>query len=85
MATSTVAGAMKMVTRMVALASVFSVASAQFATTVPMPDIPDWQVKSEMILSVTALDGGIVPIQFTVAPLTANLGLNQTDAVRNVS
>lgn len=73
-----------MASRLLALAGVMSTAAAQFVTTAPMAEVPEWQVASEMILSVTAVDAGVVPLQYTVAPLTANLGLNQTDAVRNV-
>ena len=67
------------------LACAISLASAGPASVFTMDNVPDWLRSSAMTLQITAPDGFIVPLTYTVAPLTASLGLNQTAVSREVS
>ncbi|KAK3946167.1 hypothetical protein QBC46DRAFT_1483 [Diplogelasinospora grovesii] len=66
------------------VASVLSATSAEPATIYSMTKIPDWQQTSIMGLQITAPDGDAVPITYNVFPLTASLGLNETNNRRAV-
>lgn len=48
-----------------------------------MSEVLDWQIDSQMQLSVTS-DGDLLPILYSVIPLTADLGLNETQTNRGV-
>lgn len=71
-------------TLMVALAAanVVSVAYADLAETYTMTEVLDWQRDSEMQLGISATDGDIVPLTYTVLPLTSDLGLNESQTDR---
>lgn len=71
-------------TLMVALAAldVVSVALADLAETYTMTEVLDWQRSSEMQLSISATDGDIMPLTYTVLPLTTDLGLNESQTDR---
>lgn len=71
-------------TLMVAItaANVFSVAYADLAETYTMTEVLDWQRDSEMQLAISATDGDIVPLTYTVIPLTTDLGLNESQTDR---
>ncbi len=87
MATSTVARAGKMASLTWLLASALYAASAVAADTptiFSMEDVPDWQSNFAMSLQITAPGGDVVPLTYTVVPLTASLGLNQSDISRGV-
>lgn len=60
-----------------------SMVCADLAETYPMSEVLDWQVDSQMQLSVTS-DGDLLPILYAVIPLTADLGLNETQTDRGV-
>lgn len=68
-----------------ALASTLSIVSADLAETYTMTKVLDWQRDSEMQLLISAQDGNIVPLPYTVIPLTSNLGLNESDVTRGVT
>ncbi|KAJ9141845.1 Ring finger domain protein [Pleurostoma richardsiae] len=86
MATWTVAcpGRMRMRFLLWLLASAFSMVSADvaMATTYSMAKVLDWQKQSVMQLAITGQDGVSVPLTYSVIPLTASLGLNESDVVR---
>lgn len=67
-----------------AVASVVSTVSADLAQTYPMSEVLDWEIDSQMQLSVTS-DGDLLPILYAVIPLTADLGLNESQTDRGVS
>ncbi|KAI1766604.1 hypothetical protein GGR53DRAFT_485919 [Hypoxylon sp. FL1150] len=58
--------------------SVISVASAETATTSAAQDFPDYLDRSAMAVSLVS-DSGPVNVEYKVAPLTAEAGLNQTN------
>lgn len=66
------------------LATLFSMVFAELAETYPMSEVLDWEIDSQMQLSITS-DGDLVPILFTVIPLTADLGLNESQTDRGVN
>lgn len=66
-----------------ALANVLSTVCADLAEIFPMT-ARAWQVDSEIQMAVSASDGDVVPLLYTVIPLTTDLGLNQTQADRGV-
>jgi len=69
---------------LVAILSAVS-ASAENATITPMErPLFMWQRDSAMTLEITATDGDALPLQYTVIPLTASLGLNQSELDRGV-
>lgn len=80
MTTSTVASVVSMAYLMLALAlsSVISVASAESATTSAVQDLPDYFDRSAMAVTITS-DSGPVNVNYKVAPLTVEAGLNQTN------
>ncbi|GAB0143843.1 hypothetical protein EsHS_00004345 [Epichloe bromicola] len=45
-------------------------------------DVPDWAAPNSLNLNLTTQPGGPVGVQFTVIPLTPNIGLNGTSTVR---
>lgn len=65
-----------------AAANVFLVAYADLAETYTMTEVLDWQRQSEMQLAISATDGDIVPLTYTVIPLTTDLGLNESQTDR---
>lgn len=65
-----------------AAANVFLVAYADLAETYTMTEVLDWQRESEMQLAISATDGDIVPLTYTVLPLTTDLGLNESQTDR---
>lgn len=67
-----------------AVASVVSTVCADLAQTYPMSEVLDWEIDSQMQLSVTS-DGDLLPILYAVIPLTADLGLNESQTDRGVS
>ncbi|KAI5862335.1 hypothetical protein GGS23DRAFT_93787 [Durotheca rogersii] len=76
MATSTVARVAIMASLLLGLASV---ASAQVAHTSTMHDLPDYLDNSAMALSISPSIPGTVVLEYKVAPLTRDAGLNQTN------
>ncbi|XXG97063.1 hypothetical protein Hte_003357 [Hypoxylon texense] len=80
MTTSTVASVVSMAYLMLALAlsSVISVASAESATTSAVQDLPPYLDASAMAVAITP-GSGPGDARYTVAPLTAEAGLNQTE------
>ena len=62
-----------------------SAASSSDATIYYMDTVPEWQASSAMSLQVSDPDADILPITFTIVPLTAVLGLNQSQETRGVS
>ncbi|ROW06486.1 hypothetical protein VMCG_04300 [Cytospora schulzeri] len=52
------------------------------AETYTMMEVYSWQKESEMQLSILASNGVIVPLTYTVIPLTTNLGLNESQVSR---
>ncbi|KAK0635046.1 hypothetical protein B0T17DRAFT_474368, partial [Bombardia bombarda] len=48
----------------------------------PLHDIPQWQMNSVMSLQITAPGGDALPVEYSVYPLTASLGLNQSATSR---
>ncbi|KAI1418144.1 hypothetical protein F5Y13DRAFT_150656 [Hypoxylon sp. FL1857] len=78
MAVSTVASVANMAFFILGLSSLFSVASADQATTSAMNDIPSYYDRFAMALELTS-DSIPVPVKYTVAPLTQQAGLNQTN------
>lgn len=58
--------------------------SAENATIFNMTHVPDWQLPSVLVLKITAPDADVAPITYDVYPLTASVGLNQTDRARMV-
>ncbi|ERT00029.1 RING finger domain protein [Sporothrix schenckii 1099-18] len=56
--------------------------SSSDATIFSMDSVPEWQQSSAMSLQVSDPDADILPISFTVVPLTAVLGLNQSQETR---
>ncbi|CAK7216905.1 hypothetical protein SBRCBS47491_002982 [Sporothrix bragantina] len=56
--------------------------SAADATIFSMNTVPDWQASSAMSLQVSDPDADILPVTFTIVPLTAVLGLNQSQESR---
>ncbi|KAI1460850.1 hypothetical protein F4805DRAFT_415758 [Annulohypoxylon moriforme] len=78
MATSTVAAVAKMASFIIGLASIVSVASADSATTSAMADLPGYFDLSAMGLALSS-DTGPVGVEYKVAPLTVEAGLNQTN------
>lgn len=66
------------------MASVVSTVCAGLAETYPMSEVLDWEIDSQMQLSVTS-DGDLLPILYAVIPLTADLGLNESQTDRGVS
>lgn len=69
-------------TAVLAAANVCSVAYADLAETYTMTEVLDWQKQSEMQLAISATDGDIVPLIYTVIPLTSDLGLNESQTDR---
>ncbi|KAF3765801.1 hypothetical protein M406DRAFT_68207 [Cryphonectria parasitica EP155] len=65
-----------------AFASALSMVCADLAQTYPMSTPLDWEVASEMQLSVSAADEDVVPLIYTVIPLTTDLGLNESQTDR---
>lgn len=55
------------------------------AETYTMMEVYSWQKDSEMQLSISESNGVIVPLTYTVIPLTTNLGLNESQVSRGVS
>lgn len=53
------------------------------AETYTMMEVYSWQKTSEMQLSIS--NGVIMPLTYTVIPLTTNLGLNESQVSRGVS
>ncbi|XDG03290.1 hypothetical protein ABKA04_002905 [Annulohypoxylon sp. FPYF3050] len=78
MATSTVANVAKMASFIIGLASILSVASADQATTNTMADLPGYLDQSSMALALSS-DSGPVGVEYKIAPLTVEAGLNQTN------
>lgn len=66
------------------VASVVSTVCAGLAETYPMSEVLDWEIDSQMQLSLTS-DGDLLPILYAVIPLTADLGLNESQTNRGVS
>jgi hypothetical protein len=60
-----------------------SMVCADLARTYPM-SVTDWELESQMQLSITS-EGSVIPIKYTVLPLTSDLGLNESQADRGVS
>lgn len=52
------------------------------AETYTMMEVYSWQKDSEMQLSISESNGVIVPLTYTVVPLTTNLGLNESQVSR---
>ncbi|KAL1876913.1 hypothetical protein VTK73DRAFT_8990 [Phialemonium thermophilum] len=48
----------------------------------PMDHLTDWMQASAMSLEISSTDGAVPPLKYTVVPLTAKVGLNQTDKAR---
>lgn len=65
------------------VATLLPVVCADLAQTYPMSEVLDWEIESQMQLSLTS-DGDIIPILYTVIPLTADLGLNESQTDRGV-
>lgn len=65
-----------------AIANVLSGAFADDADTFSMTNVEVWQRDSEMQLSISANDGDIVPLTYTVIPLTSDIGLNESLTTR---
>ena len=78
MATSTVAAVAKMASFIIGLASIISVVSADQATTNTMADLPGYLDQSSMALALSS-DSGPVGVEYKIAPLTVEAGLNQTN------
>ncbi|KAI1210417.1 uncharacterized protein F4807DRAFT_65567 [Annulohypoxylon truncatum] len=78
MATSTVAAVAKMASFIIGLASIVSVASADQATTTTMTDLPGYLDQSAMALALSS-DSGPTGVEYKIAPLTVEAGLNQTN------
>ncbi len=75
----------KMLSSLLAVAGLFSMALADEATIYPMPQVQDWQRNSIMKLSITAPEeSNAVDLNFNVIPLTTSLGLNQSAPTRGV-
>ena len=85
MATSTVAGAARMARLLLVHASLLSMAFAGDATVFEVDTASDQLLASAMTLQLTSSSGVIVPFAYTVVPLTASLGLNQSEVARQVS
>lgn len=68
----------------VLVASLMSMVCAELAQTYPMSEVVAWEIDSQMQLSVTS-DGDLLPILYAVIPLTADLGLNESQTDRGVS
>jgi hypothetical protein len=85
MATSTVAGAVKMASSLaLVLAVLLPAASGDSAATIySMTKVPDWQQSSLMSLTLDSSDGE--PQLYDIYPLTSGAGLNQTSTARAVS
>ncbi|CAK7198932.1 hypothetical protein SEUCBS139899_001600 [Sporothrix eucalyptigena] len=56
--------------------------AATEATIFSMNTVPDWQASSAMSIQVSDPDADILPVTFTVVPLTTILGLNQSQQSR---
>lgn len=69
-------------TAVLAAANIISVANADLAETYTMTEVLDWQKQSEMQMAISATDGDIVPLIYTVIPLTSDLGLNESQKDR---
>lgn len=54
------------------------------ATTSAEQEAPEWATDSAMQLMFTGGDDDDVPFQYTVIPLTENLGLNESERYRKV-
>ncbi|KAI1107329.1 hypothetical protein F4804DRAFT_297602 [Jackrogersella minutella] len=78
MTTSTVASVAKMASFILGLASILSIASAEKATTNTMPNLPDYLDQSAMALALSS-DSVPVGVEYKIAPLTVEAGLNQTN------
>ncbi|KAI0843422.1 hypothetical protein F5Y06DRAFT_3758 [Hypoxylon sp. FL0890] len=78
MAASTVANVAKMASFFLGLASIISVASADQATTSVMQDLPGYFDQFFMALTMNS-DSVPVGVEYRVAPLTQQAGLNQTN------
>lgn len=66
-------------------AGMLSVASADQAGTSPIATVPAQWTSSDLSLQVSGPDGADDLPNFTVIPLTASAGLNQSDVQRGVS
>lgn len=78
MAMSTVASSASAVCLLLYLTCIISIVSAEVATTSPMQTLPDYYEPYTMGLTLTSASGP-VQIDYKVAPLTAEAGLNQTN------
>ncbi|KAK3683572.1 hypothetical protein B0T22DRAFT_252088 [Podospora appendiculata] len=65
-----------------AIALAPAMVSAEKATIRAMSPVPAWQSGQVMSLQITAPDGAAAPVFYSVLPLTANEGLNQTETAR---
>ncbi|KAL7623848.1 hypothetical protein AAE478_005404 [Parahypoxylon ruwenzoriense] len=79
MATSTVARVASMAYLLLSLISILSVASAERATTGTVQGLPNDLDQSAMALSLAPSEPGPVAVEYKVAPLTVEAGLNQTN------
>lgn len=57
---------------------------ADDTTTSAEQDVPDWAAENAMQLTLSTSAGDWVPLQYTVIPLTQNLGLNESGRARGV-
>lgn len=78
MATSSVASVVNMAFLILGLASFLSIVSAEKATTNALDILPDYLENSAMALAL-ATDAGPINVEYKVAPLTSEAGLNQTN------
>ncbi|KAI1083903.1 hypothetical protein F5B20DRAFT_357301 [Whalleya microplaca] len=88
MATSTVAsvagvamfaGVARMALLLIGLAAILPGVSADKATTNTMADMPEYLDRFAMMLSLTSSEAGPMPVEYKVAPLTEEAGLNQSN------
>ncbi|KAI1506551.1 hypothetical protein F5X99DRAFT_7607 [Biscogniauxia marginata] len=81
MAMSTVAAVTRTACFLFGLASVLPVAFADEATTSSMQSVPEYLTQFLMTLSLTGDESSPLPYEYSVAPLTGEAGLNQSNQV----
>ncbi|KAI0601857.1 hypothetical protein F4775DRAFT_356670 [Biscogniauxia sp. FL1348] len=81
MATSTVAAVVRTVCLLLGLASVLPLASADDATTSAMQSVPEYLTQFLMTLSLIGDESVSLSYDYSVAPLTGEAGLNQSNQV----
>lgn len=74
----------RIVIALLGLLAAFASCQDGTASTSAEKDVPQWAAKNGMQMNLSIPGGQSSPLQYTVIPLTENLGLNESQRTRGV-